>query len=177
MTDTSRPANLLAQREHLNEQQLRRLLVEHLTKQKLGLYWEASEGDNCDSLRLLSPEDVILVSINDENHARLEKLMGEVFLGMRQGTVTWCTQQGSNADQQCFLSVDYEHVLVYGNAGFSFYGFTKSYEMYDNADIDPCGDWRMLVINDDDSLGESVDLGDHLPVQEWSRETSLAVNN
>jgi adenine-specific DNA-methyltransferase len=34
--------NLLAQLEHLNEQQLRRLLVEHLTKQKLGLYWEAS---------------------------------------------------------------------------------------------------------------------------------------
>jgi adenine-specific DNA-methyltransferase len=34
--------SLLAQLDHLNEQQLRRLLVEHLTKQKLGLYWEAS---------------------------------------------------------------------------------------------------------------------------------------
>ena len=42
MTDTPRAANLLAQLEHLNEQQLRRLLVEHLTKQKLGLYWEAN---------------------------------------------------------------------------------------------------------------------------------------
>ena len=42
MTDTARAANLLAQLEHLNEQQLRRLLVEHLTKQKLGLYWEAN---------------------------------------------------------------------------------------------------------------------------------------
>ena len=39
---TSRAANLLEQLEHLNEQQLRRLLVEHLTRQKLGLYWEAS---------------------------------------------------------------------------------------------------------------------------------------
>ncbi len=42
MTDTPRAANLLAQLEHLNEQQLRRLLVKHLTKQKLGLYWEAN---------------------------------------------------------------------------------------------------------------------------------------
>src|SRR3989338_2040350 len=42
MTDSPRAANLLAQLEHLNEQQLRRLLVEHLTKQKLGLYWEAN---------------------------------------------------------------------------------------------------------------------------------------
>ena len=42
MTDTTRAANLLAQLDHLNEQQLRRLLVEHLTRQKLGLYWEAN---------------------------------------------------------------------------------------------------------------------------------------
>lgn len=241
--------NLLAQLEHLNEQQLRRLLVEHLTKRKLGLYWEANaierdealnadlvlprlveewsyrpsrpspasgrgaggegepfthrnliiEGDNFDSLRLLkathagkirviyidppyntgnkdwvyndhyvgandrwrhsqwleflyrrltlardllSPEGVILVSINDENRARLEMLMDEVFPGMRLGTITWRTRQGSNADQQCFLSVDHEHVLVYGNEGFSFNGFEKSYEMYGNTDNDPRGDWR-----------------------------------
>ena len=42
MTDTSRAENLLSQLDHLNAQQLRRLLVEHLTKQKLGLYWEAN---------------------------------------------------------------------------------------------------------------------------------------
>ena len=42
MTDTTRAATLLAQLDHLNEQQLRRLLVEHLTKQKLGLYWESN---------------------------------------------------------------------------------------------------------------------------------------
>ncbi len=239
MTDTTRAANLLSQLEHLNEQQLRRLLVEHLTKQKLGLYWEANaierdaalnadlvlprlvekwscrpesmseahahrnliiEGDNYDSLRLLrathagkisviyidppyntgnkdwvyndhyvgandrwrhsqwleflyrrltlardllTPEGVILVSINDENRARLEMLMDEVFPGMRLGTITWRTRQGSNADQQCFLSVDHEHVLVYGNEGFSFNGFEKNYEMYGNADNDPRGDWRM----------------------------------
>lgn len=242
--------NLLQQLEGLNERQLRRLLVEHLTRQKLGLYWEASaverdqalnanlvlpqlveawshrpeaslplppagegrgegnafahrnliiEGDNFDSLRLLrathagkirviyidppyntgnkdwvyndhyvgandrwrhsqwleflyrrltlardllTPDGVILVSINDENRARLELLMDEVFPGRRLGTMTWRTRQGSNADQQCFLSVDHEHILVYGNEGFSFNGFGKSYEMYGNPDNDPRGDWR-----------------------------------
>ncbi len=238
MNTPTRAANLLAQLDYLNEQQLRRLLVEHLTKQKLGLYWEANaierdaalnadlvlprlveewshrpesmdgdhahrnliiEGDNFDSLRLLrathvgkirviyidppyntgnkdwvyndryvgandrwrhsqwleflyrrltlardllTPDGVILVSINDENRARLELLMDEVFSGMRLGTITWRTRQGSNADQQCFLSVDHEHVLVYGNEGFSFNGFEKSYEMYGNPDNDPRGDWR-----------------------------------
>ena len=34
--------HLLAQLDNLNEQQLRRLLVEHLTEKKLGLYWESN---------------------------------------------------------------------------------------------------------------------------------------
>lgn len=42
MSDSSRAENLLTQLDHLNAQQLRRLLVEHLTKLKLGLYWEAN---------------------------------------------------------------------------------------------------------------------------------------
>ena len=227
--------NLLQELQNLNAPQLRRLLVEHLTKQKLGLYWESNaiardaalnanvvlprlvldashtpegctqhrnliiEGDNFDSLRLLrathagrirviyidppyntgnkdwvyndkfvgandrwrhsqwleflyqrltlarellSSDGVILVSINDENRSRLELLMDEVFPGRRLGTITWRTRQGSNADQSCFLSVDHEHVLVYGNPGFSFNGFDKSYEMYSNPDNDPRGDWR-----------------------------------
>lgn len=227
--------NLLQELQHYTAPQLRRLLVEHLTKQKLGLYWESSsierdaalnanvvlprlvpefshtpdgtthhrnliiEGDNFDSLRLLrathagkvrviyidppyntgnkdwvyndkfvgandrwrhsqwleflyqrltlarellTSDGVILVSINDENRDRLGLLMNEVFPGRRLGTITWRTRQGSNADQSCFLSVDHEHVLVYGNPGFSFNGFTKSYDMYSNSDNDPRGDWR-----------------------------------
>ena len=229
---TDLPQNL----EHLSAPQLRRLLTEQLSRQKLGLYWESSaverdvalnanivlprlseadshglaqlagpgtpnliiEGDNFDSLRLLksthagkvrviyidppyntgnkdwvyndrfvgandrwrhsqwleflyqrltlarellTTDGVILVSINDENRARLELLMDEVFPGRRLGTITWRTRQGSNADQQCFLSVDHEHVLVYGNAGFKFNGFEKSYDAYGNPDNDPRGDW------------------------------------
>lgn len=235
-TSPTAASTLLASLDHLNAQQLRRLLVEHLTQQKVGLYWESSaierdaalnanvvlprlhpeashclpdtsqhhnlviEGDNFDSLRLLrathagkirviyidppyntgnkdwvyndhyvgandryrhsqwleflyqrltlarellTSDGVILVSINDENRARLELLMDEVFPGRRLGTITWRTRQGSNADQQCFLSVDHEHVLVYGNPGFKFNGFEKSYEMYGNPDNDPRGDWRI----------------------------------
>jgi adenine-specific DNA-methyltransferase len=227
--------NLFQELQNLNAPELRRLLVEHLTKQKLGLYWESStierdaalnanivlprlvsdfshtpegtthhrnliiEGDNFDSLRLLrathagkirviyidppyntgnkdwvyndkfvgvndrwrhsqwleflyqrltlarellTSDGVILVSINDENRDRLGLLMDEVFPGRRLGAITWRTRQGSNADQSCFLSVDHEHVLVYGNPGFSFNGFDKSYEMYSNPDNDPRGDWR-----------------------------------
>ncbi|WP_300440505.1 site-specific DNA-methyltransferase [Zoogloea sp.] len=227
--------SLLSELEHLSKEQLRRLLSDHLTRRKLGLYWESDaiardaalnanlvfprrveawshcptpetpcpnlviEGDNFDALRLLgathrgrirviyidppyntgnkdwvyndhyvgpndrwrhsqwleflfrrlslardllAPDGVILVSINDENRARLELLMDEVFPGRRLGSIAWRTRQGSNADQQCFLSVDHEHVLAYGNPGFSFNGFAKSYEMYGNPDKDPRGDWR-----------------------------------
>lgn len=36
------PGNLLQNLEHLSAPQLRRLLTERLTQQKLGLYWESS---------------------------------------------------------------------------------------------------------------------------------------
>lgn len=236
-TDTSpgQPGGLLAELAGLNEAQLRRLLVEHLTRQKLGLNWEANaierdaalnanlvlprlqpglsfppaageyrnliiEGDNFDALRLLSathrgkvrviyidppyntgnkdwvyndhyvgandrwrhsqwleflyrrltlarelltPDGVIMVSINDENRARLELLMDEALPGRRLGSITWRTRQGSNDTKGGFLSVDHEHILVYGNPAFAFKGFTKSYEMYGNPDDDPRGDWRI----------------------------------
>ena len=46
----SKPQDLLQSLEHLTAPQLRRLLTEHLTKQKLGLYWEskAIERDAAD---------------------------------------------------------------------------------------------------------------------------------
>mgnify|MGYP000845375881 FL=1 len=231
MTDKT-GGGLLGQLDQLDAAQLRRLLVEQLTKQKLGLTWEANaierdaalnanmvlprlvpawselrddgaqnliiEGDNFDALRLLTathagkirviyidppyntgnrdwvyndhyvgasdrwrhsqwleflyrrltlardlltPDGVLLVSINDENRARLELLLDEVMPGRRLGSLTWRTRQGSNADQQCFLSVDHEHVLVYGNPAFAFNGFAKSYDAYGNPDNDPRGEW------------------------------------
>lgn len=91
---------------------------------------------------LLTPDGVILVSINDENRAKLELLMDEVMPGRRLGSMVWRTRQGSNADQGCFMSSDHEHILVYGNSGFSFKGYEKSFSMYSNPDNDPRGDWR-----------------------------------
>ena len=228
--------DILKQLDQLNEQQLRRLLAEHLTSRKLGLVWEADliardkavnvnivlpkliaessclpensqhasqnliiEGDNYDALRLLrtthrgkirviyidppyntgnkdwvyndrfvsstdkyrhsqwleflyrrlvlardllTPDGVIMVSINDENRSKLELLMDEVFPNRRLGSLVWRTRQGSNADQGCFLSSDHEHILVYGNSEFKFKGIKKTYEMYGNPDNDPRGEWR-----------------------------------
>ena len=230
------PNDLLQSLEHLSAPQLRRLLTEHLTRQKLGLYWESSaierdaalnanivlprlveehsyglesltgpgtanliiEGDNFDSLRLLksthagkirviyidppyntgnkdwvyndryvgqndrwrhsqwleflyqrltlakdllTQDGVIMVSINDENRARLEMLMDEVFPGKKVGSFIWKTRQGSNDAKGAFFSTDHEHVLVYANSGFAFKGFEKTFQTYSNLDNDPRGDW------------------------------------
>lgn len=228
------PSDTLASLEHLTAPQLRRLLTDQLTRQKLGLYWEASaierdaalnanivlprlvedyshgladgsatgdaanaralgtpnlviEGDNYDSLRLLrsthagrirviyidppyntgnkdwvyndryvgandrwrhsqwleflyrrlvlakdllTQDGVILVSINDENRARLELLMDEVFPGRRVGSFVWRSRTGGNDSKGAFFSDNHEHVLVYGNSGFRFSGDEKSYSMY-----------------------------------------------
>ncbi len=91
---------------------------------------------------LLTEDGVLLVTINDENRSKLELLLDEVMPGMRRGSFVWRTRQGSNADQECFLSPDHEHVLIYSGPAFRFKGVEKSYEMYSNPDNDPRGDWR-----------------------------------
>ncbi|MGJ7464940.1 site-specific DNA-methyltransferase [Comamonas thiooxydans] len=215
--------NLLDSLGQMSAPELRRLLTEHLTRQKLGLYWERDaiehdkalnanvvlprlvpewshtpegctehrnliiEGDNFDSLRLLrathagkvrviyidppyntgnkdwvyndsyvgqndrwrhsqwleflyqrltlardllTSDGVILVSINDENRARLELLMDEVFPGRRVGCFVWRSRTGGNDTKGAFFSDNHEHVLVYANPGFRFTGDEKSYSMY-----------------------------------------------
>ncbi len=232
---TKNKQSLLASLEQMSATELRRVLAEHLTQQKLGLYWERNaidhdkalnanvvlprlvpewshrpeactqhqnliiEGDNFDSLRLLrsthagrirviyidppyntgnkdwvyndsyvgandrwrhsqwleflyqrltlarellTPDGVILVSINDENRSRLELLMDEVFPGRRVGSLVWKTRSGSNDESGGRLSIDHEHVLVYGNSGFSFNGEVKDFSQYKNPDKDPRGRWK-----------------------------------
>jgi adenine-specific DNA-methyltransferase len=231
----SKATSLLEELQGYNEHQLRRLLVDQLTKQKLGLQWESNaierdaalnanivlprlvpelahrptgvtahnnliiEGDNFDSLRLLksthagkirviyidppyntgnkdwvyndhyvgakdrwrhsqwleflyqrltlarellTSDGVILVSINDENRSRLELLMDEVFPGRRLGGFVWKTRSGSNDESGARLSIDHEHVLVYGNPGFQFNGEIKDFSQYKNPDQDPRGRWK-----------------------------------
>ena len=96
---------------------------------------------------LLTQDGVILVSINDENRARLEMLMDEVFPGRKIGSLIWRTRQGSNDAKGGFLSIDHEHVLVYGNPGFEFTGSGRDETKYANPDNDVRGDWgsQMLI--------------------------------
>ena len=240
---TSTETILLEQFKDLNAQQLRRLLVDHLTKQKLGLYWESNaikrdvalnanvvlprlvpeyshtpqgithhrnliiEGDNFDSLRLLrathagkirviyidppyntgnkdwvyndkfvgandrwrhsqwleflyqrltlarellTSDGVILVSINDENRARLELLMDEVFPGRRVGSMVWRTKDSTSRTDSNFSEV-HEHILIYAGPGFSFNGAAKSTKKYKNPDKDQRGPWNIdpLTVNAD----------------------------
>lgn len=230
---TKNKKSLLDSLEQMSATELRRVLAEHLTQQKLGLYWERNaidhdkalnanvvlprlvpewshtpdactqhqnliiEGDNFDSLRLLrsthagrirviyidppyntgnkdwvyndsyvgandrwrhsqwleflyqrltlarellTPDGVILVSINDENRSRLELLMDEVFPGRRIGSLVWRTKDTGNDLTQRFSHV-HEHVLVYANAGFSFNGRATDKSKFRNPDNDPKGDW------------------------------------
>ncbi|MBT2748278.1 MULTISPECIES: site-specific DNA-methyltransferase [unclassified Lysobacter] len=237
MTQSDKPTDLLARLGQLNAPELRRLLVEHLTKRKLGLTWERNaiehdealnadivlprlvpelshkptsagvkfvhrnliiEGDNFDALRLLkathagrirviyidppyntgnkdwvynddyvgksdryrhsvwleflyqrlmlardllTQDGVILVSINDENRARLEMLMDEVFPGRRVGSLVWRTRDTTSAKDRNFSDV-HEHILVYGNEEFAFNGTEKTQKKYKNPDKDPRGPWN-----------------------------------
>ena len=61
---------------------------------------------------LLTQDGVIMVSINDENRARLELLMDEVFLGRRVGSFVWRVRSGGNDTKGALLSDNHEHVLV-----------------------------------------------------------------
>ncbi len=79
---------------------------------------------------LLAQDGVLLVSINDKQRALLELMLDEALPGMRLGSLTWRTRQGSNADHQAFMSSDHEHILAYGNMDFRFYGNEKTFAMY-----------------------------------------------
>ncbi|MFP5409230.1 MAG: site-specific DNA-methyltransferase [Gammaproteobacteria bacterium] len=89
---------------------------------------------------LLTPDGVILVSINDENRARLELLMDEVLPGMRLGSLVWRTKDTGNDLSQRFSHV-HEHVLVYANPGFKFNGRATDRSKFRNPDKDERGDW------------------------------------
>ena len=90
---------------------------------------------------LLAPDGVLLVSINDENRARLELLLDEVLPGRRIGSLVWRTRDTTSAKDRNFSDV-HEHVLVYGNDGFAFNGSEKTQRKYKNPDKDPRGPWN-----------------------------------
>ncbi|KXS55604.1 MAG: DNA methylase N-4/N-6 domain-containing protein [Marinobacter sp. T13-3] len=91
---------------------------------------------------LLTPDGVILVSINDENRSRLELMLDEVMPGMRLGSFVWRVRSGGNDTKGALLSTNHEHVLVYGHAGFAFKGDQRNQSSYSNPDDDPRGPWQ-----------------------------------
>jgi adenine-specific DNA-methyltransferase len=71
---------------------------------------------------LFADDGVILVCINDENRARLDLLMEQVFPGMRLGSFVWRTKDTNNSDKRRNWSGVHEHILIYANQGFGFIG-------------------------------------------------------
>jgi adenine-specific DNA-methyltransferase len=263
MKKAEKSADLLSRLEQFNAQELRHMLVEHLTKRKLGLTWERDaiahdqarttgvvlprlvpelshapadagekfvhrniiiEGDNFDSLHLLktthagrvrviyidppyntgnddwvyndkyvgekdrwrhsqwleflyqrlklardllASDGVILVSINDENRAKLEMLMDEVFPGRRVGSLVWRTKDTGNDLAQRFSHV-HEHVLIYANSGFSFNGRATDRKKFRNPDHDPRGDWSPQPLTANKSLFERKNT--YYPIQDPETE-------
>jgi len=70
-------------------------------------------------------------------------MMDQAMPGMRVGSFTWRTRQGSNADHDAFMSSDHEHILIYGHSGFKFAGNEKSFSMYKHFD-EKKDDWYRL---------------------------------
>lgn len=88
---------------------------------------------------LLAEDGVILVSINDENRAKLELLMDEVFPGMRIGSFAWRTKDTGSGPHR--FSHVHEHILIYGGKQFTFNGKKTDLSKYRNPDNDPRGPW------------------------------------
>ena len=98
---------------------------------------------------LLSPSGCIMVCIDDTKRGLLDLLMEQIMPGRRIGSMVWRTRQGANDKGIKNLSVDHEHVLIYGNTDFEFGGKPKSYDMYKFLDEGSDDPWRVsdLTVN------------------------------
>lgn len=94
---------------------------------------------------LLTPDGVLMVSINDENRAKLELMLDEVLPGMRVGSMVWRTKDTANDKERAFSAV-HEHVLVYANSGFCFGGLPIDTSKYQERDGDFRGRWAPMPI-------------------------------
>ncbi|MWP39369.1 site-specific DNA-methyltransferase [Rhodobacter sphaeroides] len=91
---------------------------------------------------LLAEDGVILVSINDEQRAKMELLLDEVLPGMRVGSFVWRTKDSSNDAERNYSSV-HEHVLAYAKSGFSFLGYKLDDKKYKHDDNDGRGRYSL----------------------------------
>lgn len=94
---------------------------------------------------LLTDDGVMLVSINENNRARLELLLDEALPGMRVGSFVWKTRAGTTGEG-AYLSQDNEYVLVYAKPNFRFGGTLPDLEKYKNPDNDPRESWVSVAL-------------------------------
>ncbi|MCG6113181.1 MAG: site-specific DNA-methyltransferase [Paracoccus sp.] len=115
---------------------------------------------------LLSPSGVILVAINDKHRSLMELLLEEVNTGCRIGSFVWRSRQGKNEVGDANLSVNHEHILVYGNKNFEFGGRPKTFAAYKFDDSDgrgpyDAGNMTVSVKYDDKRAGKA-----YYPIQD-----------
>jgi len=88
---------------------------------------------------LLSDDGVILVSINDDEMARLRLVADEVFGEENHlACFVWKSRQNKDNRTKTGASVDHEYVVAYGKA---IRGDVRDRSQYSNPDGDPRGDW------------------------------------
>ncbi|MFE5321654.1 site-specific DNA-methyltransferase [Paenibacillus sp. NPDC056579] len=111
---------------------------------------------------LLSSDGVLLVSINDENRAKLELLLDQIFPSMRLGSFTWRTKDTGN-DAGARFSQVHEHILVYGKKDFKFNGKPSDQSKFRNPDNDPEGIWAPRPLTKSHSFRERENT--YYPIQ------------
>jgi adenine-specific DNA-methyltransferase len=93
---------------------------------------------------LLREDGVLLVSINDENRAKLESLLDQIMPGLRAGSFTWRTRTAESRNNEINFSNTHEHVLIYANPSFRFNGMKRTFAAYKKKDGDRA--WRSIPI-------------------------------
>lgn len=112
---------------------------------------------------LLAEDGVLLVSINDENRARLELLIDQVFPGTRIGSMVWRTKDTGNDAGKNFSQV-HEHILIYGGPGFTFLGKPLNTAKYSKDDEDGHGPYCLDPITKAHSFKERPNT--YYPIQD-----------
>lgn len=111
---------------------------------------------------LLRDDGVLLVSINDENCAKLDLLLEQILPDCRLGSFVWRTKDTGN-DRGGNLSQVHEHILVYAREKFAFRGNPLNTSNYRNSDDDERGAWRSQPITCNKSFKERENL--YYPIQ------------
>ena len=101
------------------------------------------------SQSLLSPEGIILISINDSEYAGLKLLCDDIFSEANyQATFIWKSRQRADSRNVNMLSSDHEYVLVYSKTDkFHARGAEKDITKYKNPDNDPRGPWASIDLS------------------------------